>query len=162
MPLSDSTRMRLRFRWPDRLRGFTILEVMTAIVIITILIAIAVPNFMHMTDRALEKEVMTNMRQLAIMLETYRVDWKEYPSDLLILGNEATAKNYNKALRNPYTGRAGKVGRPNIWAIEYVESGPVGFVGFELLSPSQFRLYGYDKEGRRLKQKGTTFVITNG
>lgn len=145
-----------------RFPGFTILEVMTAIAIISVLVAIAVPNFMHMTDRALEKEVMTNMRQLAIMLETYRVDWKAYPEDLLILGNEATSKGYNKSLRNPYTGRSGPVGRPNVWAIEYVESGPVGFVGFEYLSPNQFRLYGYDKEGRRLKQKGTTFVITNG
>ena len=61
-------------------KGFTLIELMIVIAIIIILAAIAIPNYLRMTDRAKKSAIESDLKSLATALETYKTDWGEYPS----------------------------------------------------------------------------------
>jgi prepilin-type N-terminal cleavage/methylation domain-containing protein len=52
-------------------KGFTLIELMVVVVIIGILAAIAIPNFMSMRQRAQEASVKSNMHTLQVSAENY-------------------------------------------------------------------------------------------
>ncbi len=54
-------------------KGFTLIELMIVVVIIGILAAIAIPNFIAMQDRAKEGSVKSNMHTLQLAAEDYGV-----------------------------------------------------------------------------------------
>ena len=60
--------MRLRFR------GFTLIEVMIVMTIISILAAILIPNFKHARARAQLSTCLGNCKNLATALELYAID----------------------------------------------------------------------------------------
>jgi prepilin-type N-terminal cleavage/methylation domain-containing protein len=60
-------------------KGFTLIELMIVIAIIIILAAIAIPNYLRMTDRARRSRVAGDFTSLATALEAYQVDWGSYP-----------------------------------------------------------------------------------
>jgi len=60
-------------------KGFTLIELMIVIAIIIILAAIAIPNYLRMTERAKKARISSDMASLATGLEAYRTDWGTYP-----------------------------------------------------------------------------------
>lgn len=160
--------------------GMTFIEVMTAVVIIGILVAIGVANYLTSAKkRALEASLISNMRTLQIMLETYKVDWQAYPVNIAGLATEATNKNYNKSVTNPYTSKSGTVGSSNIWAIDAldptdssfpsVKSNYAGRVGYTLakdnlgqFNTGKYYLMGYDGNSELIIRNDKVYLVTNG
>ena len=60
-------------------KGFTLIELMIVIAIIIILAAIAIPNYLRMTDRARRARIAGDFASIATSLEAYSVDWGSYP-----------------------------------------------------------------------------------
>lgn len=166
--------MKITLHKQKRHKGFSAVEVMTAIVIIGIIVAIGVANYLKSSrDRAFEASLMSNMRTLQIMLETYKVDYQVYPENLYELGSDASNKKYNKSATNPYTKQSGLVGSTNAWCIDFknpVDSdffsmkdlyiGKVGY--FYSTSDKKYTLFGYNGDGQLLERKGGPYTVTSG
>ena len=73
-------------------KGFTLIELMIVIAIIIILAAIAIPNYLRMTDRARRSRVAGDFVSLATANEAYLVDWGYYPMGTAI-ANEPFGKD---------------------------------------------------------------------
>src|SRR5688572_7863999 len=75
--------------------GFTLIELMVVIVIIGILVAIALPNFIGATDRAKLANVKSNAHTAQTILESYGVDFGgKYPDNVANLKTEAQTGTY--------------------------------------------------------------------
>lgn len=61
-------------------RGFTLIEIMVVVVIIGVLGAIVVPQFMSRPDQAKVTAAHTDIQAIATALEMYRLDTFNYPS----------------------------------------------------------------------------------
>lgn len=84
--------------------GFTLIELMVVIVIIGILVAIALPNFVGAQDRAKISSVKANAHTLQTAVETYAVDWGgTYPNSVPAIENH----DGYKLFKNPVTGFEG-------------------------------------------------------
>jgi prepilin-type N-terminal cleavage/methylation domain-containing protein len=63
-------------------KGFTLIELLIVVLIIAILAAIAVPNFLEAQVRSKVSRAKADMRSLATALEAYNVDNLAYPIDV--------------------------------------------------------------------------------
>jgi len=80
--------------------GFTLIELMVVIVIIGIIAAVAIPNYIKIVNQAKEAEVKSNMHTIQLDVEYYCIDSPGhcYPSSSIIFSDELPA-----GLRNPFT-----------------------------------------------------------
>jgi len=62
-------------------KGFTLIELMIVIAIIIILAAIAIPNYLRMTERAKVSAIESDMKAIGTALEAYNTDWTAYPNN---------------------------------------------------------------------------------
>jgi prepilin-type N-terminal cleavage/methylation domain-containing protein len=62
-------------------KGFTLIELLIVVGIITILAAIAMPNFLEAQIRAKVARVKADMRSVSVAWEAYAVDHNRYPVD---------------------------------------------------------------------------------
>ena len=65
-----------RFTVKRRKGGFTLIEIMIVVLIIAILLAIAIPNFLRARETSRAKSCMANMRQMETAKEQWAMDTK--------------------------------------------------------------------------------------
>lgn len=130
-------------------KGFTLIELMIVVVIIGILAAIAIPNFISMQDRAKEGSVKSNMHTVQLAVEDYAVkNVGNYAadSDVTVLEVDVT---------NPFdSGATGLQGE------EADASGEVGYE-HDSYGSTNYTITGYGKDGILQGADGTTFIMSN-
>ena len=111
-------------------KGFTLIEVLLVMVIITVLAAVVVPKFTGRSEDARITAAHTDIANLEVALDAYEVDNGKYPSKSeglkALVENRSNAGNW----KGPYLKR----GVPNDpWGNAYVYT-----------QPGRHNTYGYD------------------
>jgi type IV pilus assembly protein PilA len=70
-----------------REEGFTLIELLVVVIIIGILAAIAIPVFLAQRERAWRSTVQSDLRNIAVSMETYYTDEGEYSAAALTDGS---------------------------------------------------------------------------
>ena len=113
-----------------RTKGFTLIELMMVVVVIGLLAAIAIPNFVQIQSRAREAAVKSNMHTTQLAAEDYSVTNNGvYATDVADI---AALLPDSAGLLNPFTGNPelpidGTAGTPGEVGYEEIGTPPSGY-----------------------------------
>ena len=102
--------------WKRAQRGFTLIELMVVMAIISVLLAIALPIYQKSIIRAKESVLMNNLFTLRSMIDEYTIDKQKAPESLQDLVSDGYLRQIPQ---DPMTGSN------TTWKIE-MEDTPVG------------------------------------
>jgi prepilin-type N-terminal cleavage/methylation domain-containing protein len=83
-----------RFTVRKRRGGFTLIEIMIVVLIIGILLAIAVPNFMKARESSRTKSCVANLKQIDAAIEQWAMDNKKAGDDTVAMSDITGATSY--------------------------------------------------------------------
>jgi len=119
--------MKRRATGCERIRGFTLIEMMLVISIILILLGVAIPLYSHSIAQAKEQELRKNLETLNQMIFQYTQDKQKTPQSL----NDLVAANYLKEIPEDITGSSDtwetESGEDVIMSLEQADAG--GIIG---------------------------------
>ncbi|MBF2054028.1 MAG: prepilin-type N-terminal cleavage/methylation domain-containing protein [Candidatus Sericytochromatia bacterium] len=141
-------------------QGFTVVELMTVVVILGILVAIGSVNLIGAQVRAKEAATRTNMHQLQSAVAIYAVDYNgTYPARIEAL-NEDPVTNLNK-MQNPFDR---KTGLGAAYDNEDSAQKPAGLITLEITQEDDkpvYRIFGYTSKAQRIQQQERPFILSN-
>jgi prepilin-type N-terminal cleavage/methylation domain-containing protein len=132
-------------------KGFTLIELMIVVVIIGILAAIAIPNFIAMQNRAKEGSTKANMHTVQLAAEDYGVQNDGLYSDVMDTSHIGNLLPAN--FKNPFSTAAAYESRGNF------QGAPASTPGISSYADSlttQYNIKGYGKADV------LTLVLTSG
>ena len=137
--------------------GFTLIELMIVVVIIGILAAIAIPNFIAMQNRAKEGSTKANMHTLQLAAEDYGVrNDGVYAADMTS-GTTSIASSLPSSFKNPFDGTTGAT---NAYEDRATFAAPAatksGISSYSDSATTQYNIKGHGKSA------ALTLVLTSG
>jgi prepilin-type N-terminal cleavage/methylation domain-containing protein len=160
-------------------RGFTLIELLVVVIIIGILAAIALPNFIGAQDKAREASVKSNMRTAQIAAEAYASDaGGTYPPNAndpgyqtYFPGGSSSQSNGTAGYYpvNPFLNANQAPQTGNVSNVQTTRSQPpgnlgsVGAVYYNVIANTSYAIQGAGKTGTALggTSAGTTLVLSN-
>lgn len=121
-------------------KGFTLIEFMIVFVILAILAAIAIPNFISMQDRAREGMVKSNMHTLQLAVEDFAAQHDGVYPTALDLENVIALMPQGQVPNNPFHDYLSHI----TWC---GTASDLGDLGYEVVGLNMYVITGYGAKG---------------